>query len=57
MILKRLTKPKNDPMKLGVPMELYNIFNYLTLVRGFNLGRGDLFRPSDMPYDSTLEAA
>ena len=56
MILKRLAKPRNDPMRFGVPMELYNISNYLAFVRGFNLGRGDLFRPSDMPYDSTFEA-
>ena len=38
MILKRLAKPRNDPMRFGVPMELYNISNYLAFVRGFNLG-------------------
>ena len=57
IIFERYFRPRVDPStKYGIPMEWYIIYHYLSLIRGFNLVRGDLSRPSDLLLDLSFQA-
>ena len=57
IISERYIRPRDDPStKSGIPMEWYVIYRYLSLFPGSNLGREDLFRPSDLLLESSFQA-